>query len=111
MKKGDLILLISAVVLAVLLIVGRSYFASSGLKASVSVNGEEIMSLPLDTDTVKTVTTEYGTNVIEVKDGTVSVTSADCPDKYCVKHIAIGGKGEAIICLPHKLTVTVEGEG
>lgn len=37
-------------------------------------------------------------NVIQVKDGKVSVVLSDCPDKVCYT----GG-----VCLPHKLTVRV----
>jgi hypothetical protein len=36
--------------------------------------------------------------------------AADCRDQICVHHIPISGSGESIICLPHKLVVTVTGK-
>ena len=35
---------------------------------------------------------------------------ADCPDRLCVRQGAVSRVGESIICLPHELVVTVEGE-
>ena len=44
-----------------------------------------------------------------VKDGKVSVTEADCPDKVCVNTGEISKSGDTIVCLPHKLVVEIEG--
>ncbi|CCZ53222.1 putative uncharacterized protein [Clostridium sp. CAG:75] len=33
---------------------------------------------------------------------------ADCPDKICVHHKGIRSNGETIICLPHKVIVTIQ---
>ena len=41
--------------------------------------------------------------------GEVFVTGADCPDKLCEK-ASIDKSGESIVCLPNRLSVTVEGE-
>ena len=34
---------------------------------------------------------------------------ADCPDKICVHMRPIRYAGESILCLPHRLAVTVRG--
>ena len=34
---------------------------------------------------------------------------ADCPDRLCVKQGSISKNGESIVCLPHKVIVTVTG--
>ena len=38
-----------------------------------------------------------------------SIEEANCPDKICVNHRAIHYSGDSVVCLPHKLTVTVVG--
>ena len=52
-----------------------------------------------------------GTNVLLIKDGEVSVTEADCPDKICKKTAPISLVGERIVCLPNKIMIEVVGEG
>ena len=48
-------------------------------------------------------------NTVVVKNHAVSVSYADCPDKICKNHKSISKSGETIVCLPNKVTVTVEG--
>ena len=67
--------------------------------------------LPLSQDATKTVTTDLGTNVIEIKDGRVHVEEADCPNQDCVHQGWIDAAGQQIVCLPHKLTVDIVDEG
>ena len=53
-------------------------------------------------------------NVVDIHDGTVSVTEASCKNQVCVKHGSISRSGETIVCLPNRLVVRIEngsGEG
>ncbi len=50
-----------------------------------------------------------GSNILVIADGKAYVKEADCPDKLCVKQKSISRTGEAIVCLPHKLVITVIG--
>ena len=69
--------------------------------------GQNVYELPLNQNTTKTVTTDLGTNLIEIKDGRVHVEEADCPNQDCVHQGWIDAAGEQIVCLPHKLTVDI----
>lgn len=71
---------------------------------------QNVYELPLSQDTTKTVTTDLGTNVIEIKDGRVHVEEADCPNQDCVHQGWIDAAGQQIVCLPHKLTVDIVDE-
>ncbi len=81
-------------------------------------NGEEfaVIDLAEYTDgrsTVITVPSQYngGENTLEIKDGTVRVIEATCPDKICIEQgrRGIGCKNPApITCLPNRMTVTPE---
>ena len=44
-----------------------------------------------------------------VSDGAVSVTESGCKDKVCVRTGAVSHRGEAVICVPNRVAVTVEG--
>lgn len=53
-----------------------------------------------------------GSNTIRVENGKIAVIDADCPDKICVSRGYISTSVLPIVCLPHKLTITIEdGKG
>lgn len=81
--------------------------SKQGGSATISVDGEVVKTFSLDEDTEYVVDTDKGVNKVVIKDGMVSVTNADCPDKVCVNHTPIDETGETIICLPHKLVIEI----
>jgi len=110
MKKADKILILILLVVAAGLSIFFFTRAEEGGFARVTVDGEVKVELSLTEDTLFTVETEYGYNVIEVEDGFVSIHDADCRDQICVEHKRIHLTGETIVCLPHKLVVEIVGE-
>ena len=76
------------------------------LTRSRAVDGEEIARFPLDSDRVWV---WEGGNTLVIEHGTARVTEASCPDGICVRHAPIRYAGESIICLPHRLEITVVG--
>lgn len=77
---------------------------------TVTVDGNTVAVFPLDTDTSWEIPgAGGGRNLLVIENGTASVTEADCPDKICVRHPAISFAGQSIICLPHRVVVTVTG--
>lgn len=85
--------------------------ATQGATAVITDADKKTYEMPLDKDATITVTTDLGTNVIEVKDGRVRAEEADCPNQDCVHQGWIGKTGQQIVCLPHKLTVDIVDEG
>ena len=51
---------------------------------------------------------ELGYNKVRVEKGRIAVIEADCPDKVCVNQGYIEEGGLPIVCLPHKLTITMQ---
>ena len=97
------------ILLAVLLVVcaGLSVWLlwpSQADTVEVWVDGKLMATYNLNEDTSFSVTTEKTTNTIEIKDGKIAVTSANCPDQYCVKRGWCSG-GAQIVCLPHSLVL------
>ncbi len=62
----------------------------------------------LSIDTVIAIDTERGHNTVTIADGRVWVSDADCPDKQCTHQRALTQTdGGSLICLPHRLVVTL----
>lgn len=111
--RNDLILV--GALIGVLLLVGGGLLLlrSEGDTVVVTVNGEEYATYPLSKNTeVDILTGENGEQVnrLVIKDGKAFVASATCPDGICASHKPISHDGESIICLPHKVVVTVGSE-
>lgn len=51
-----------------------------------------------------------GYNIIEFSPGGVEVIEADCPDLICVHRGRVTKSGLPIVCMPHRLTIEIEGE-
>ena len=84
----------------------------TGAVVQVLQGGEVTDTLSLG----KNVTRRYegengGYNIVEIKDGQVSVTEASCPDKVCVNHGPTDQTADPIVCLPNKLVVRVLAPG
>ena len=89
------------------------FFPQSGEGSVVEVheNGKLLLSLPLTQNTERTIRTDDGhTNHFVIRDGTVTMTSADCSDRTCVRTGGIRQAGQSIVCLPHRLVLTIVGQ-
>ncbi|MDE5964232.1 MAG: NusG domain II-containing protein [Eubacterium sp.] len=108
MKKADFILIGSVAVIAAVLFLCLYVFNSgSGDFVQIEVDGAVTDTISLSQDTVREIKTDNGTNTLVISDGSAVMTQADCPDGICSNHKPINKTGESIICLPHKVVVTV----
>ena len=104
-----------AILIAVLLILGGAlalflwFTRQSGGYVSVQVDGETLMELPLSKDAWIVLGEGEHTNTLVIENGAVQVVEASCPDQVCVRQGAVRYEGESIVCLPHKLVITVKG--
>ena len=101
-KRGDIL------VLAALLIVSAALgiFLATNRTEPQYVSVKAIARLPLSKDCVYRINDG---NTIEIRDGSVRMSEADCPDKICVKTGRISRSGQSIVCAPHRVTVTITG--
>lgn len=109
MKKADFIIIGAVVVVAaVMLIILYGSSSNFGSYVQIEIDGKITETLPLDEDEEKKITTENGgTNTLVIKDGKAKMVEANCPDGICKNYKAISRNGESIICLPHKVVVSV----
>lgn len=80
----------------------------AGAWAVVSVDGKETARYALDQDIIVTLGDE-DYNVLEISGGAAAITDANCGDHTCIHTGAVRREGEAIVCLPHRLIVQIEG--
>lgn len=107
--KNDILIALLFIVIALISIVLISLFRMEGDYAVVSIDGRETERYSLSTDTEKDIVTEGGKiNRLIIEGGKAYISYADCPDKICVSHRKISKEGETIVCLPHKLVVSIE---
>lgn len=107
MKKGDIVIILSVLLFAVV------FFVIAGSKkpgeyVHITANGET-KTYPLSEN--QTIELEHGSegfNVVVIHDGRVSMESASCPDKICVRHKEVYKNGESIICLPNEVFIEIE---
>ena len=89
------------------LCIGLSLLTLGGPKASrarILCDGQVFRTVDLGIDQEFTVETEYGRNVVTVKDGRIAVTEASCPDHYCMRR-GFCDSGAQIVCLPNRLVI------
>lgn len=105
MKKGDKILIfLVAIVLIVSFIIWAFVKNEVGTKVVITKNNKVVYKASL----FENKTVELGSNTVQIKNGKVSVTFADCKNQICKNHKEISKKGESIICLPNKVIAQIK---
>lgn len=107
--RNDAILVVILLVLGGALALFLHLTRQGGGYVSVQTDGKTVMELPLGENTRVVMGDGGHTNVLVIEDGMARVVEASCPDQICVRQGAVQYAGESIVCLPHKLVVTVEG--
>ena len=108
--KNDILLILFFLIIGIGAFAFMQLQGKSGAEVKVSVNNKEYGTYSLDKNQTVTIGEDDWENILIIKDGKASMAKADCPDKICVNHAAIGKKGETIVCLPHKVVVEVVDE-
>ncbi len=113
MKKkrliNDIILIVVLVIIPVIMLIYGNIDNNTESDALVviTLDGSLYKTLPLFEDLELTVPSENGINIVIIKDGSVWVSDADCPNQIGVDHNPISKKGEQIVCLPHKVVLEI----
>jgi len=113
-KKWDIILIVLLICLSFIpelifgVMMGKNY---TGTYAEITLDGNPYKKIFLSehkgSDTID-IKTNYGSNIIEIKDDSIRITESDCRDKICIKSGFISKPGELLVCLPHKLMVEIK---
>ena len=113
MKHKTLAFILLTIILICTIITAISYLKKDGSIATISVDGEIVYEI-----SINSVNTPYEIpvekdgkhNVILVENGKISMKSANCPDKLCVRQGSISSTAYPIVCLPNKVIIKIEGD-
>jgi len=114
--KWDIIILIILIVISLVpegIFLATSYYKTNNIYAEIRVDNKLYKKIPLNKDSYEdtiTVSTDLGENVVQVHNKSIGIVQADCPDKICEKPGFISKPGQTLVCLPHKLVITIKGE-
>ena len=105
-RPGDLLAILLVFALAAALF-GAFFAARRGGAAEIAIDGETVVTLPLDRDTVYPVISGDHHLTVHIEGGEVFVTDADCPDKVCEHTGRISAKGTSIVCAVARVSIRV----
>lgn len=121
-KKNDLILIGIVLIIAAVFFLGYRLTVGKGDGGTVLITmaSKEYACLNLDEDGTYIIKAnqqlkkidsnnmpEAPYNVLTIKEKTVYMTEASCPDLLCVHQAKISKTGEQIVCLPNKVVVEI----
>ena len=104
MKKGDIILFLSAILLGISIILCGKFTAKLGDTVIITKDGKIYGEYPLDSQMTVDVDSH---NFVRIENGTAYMIDADCPDKLCINQGKARDNAKKIICLPNRVTVEV----
>lgn len=117
MKKGDKIVILLIVIFAIGLFVITNKRNIENKRDQekylvITVDGKEYKKSKLDDlkDQEIEIKTKYGKNIIKIENKKVNIIYSDCLDKLCVEMKSIEKSGDSLICLPNRLTVSIESK-
>lgn len=106
-RKADMILFAAALLIGIAGFFMLQKNTEAGTLVRIVSDGELQYELPLDSDGEYTVFSDHGYNIICIENGQVYMKDADCPNKDCMRYGRISNEGQMIICLPHRLVVSI----
>jgi len=114
LKRGDIIIVITAIVLVIILwlavSVWRSSIGTQGLIAEIYVDGQLTHTItPTGEEQELRLESVSGYNVLQFGPQGVRMLEADCRNQDCVRVGLQNLPGSVIACLPHRLLICLSG--
>lgn len=75
----------------------------------IEIDGAAAYRLPLDADTLLSIKARTGKVTLALNGGKVCVRQTTCPLRICERTGWIDLPGQAIICVPNRMVLTIEG--
>lgn len=112
LKLGDVIIILCIVLSAVLLLMATYEKNTTEKTAVITQNNRVLAQIRLDrVSDVSTI--EYAgeyPGTIQVENGRIRFSHAECPDQVCVQTGWISRPGQIAVCLPAGVIIKIEGE-
>ena len=108
-KKADILLAALLLALGLGILALLQGFSAPGNTVAVTVDGALSGTYDLSKDQLVSIESANGHNTMEIRDGQVSMTAADCPNGDCLAFGGIRRTRQVIVCLPNKVVLTIQG--
>lgn len=111
LRYGDFIVIVMIIIVAVLFVVLFYENNTNEKIAIISQNDIVLDRIELDKISERYVITYSGKypGIIEVNNGKIRFSHADCPDQVCVNTGWIDKPGQIAVCLPAGVIIKIEG--
>ena len=107
MTVGDIILTVLLASATVASFAAVRFSATDGSTVLVQHDGTTMFNLDLRESRTVSLEGSVGSVTVEIRDGRVAVTDADCPNHICVRTGWRSHAGEIIVCAPNKVLVRI----
>lgn len=109
LKKRDIILIISLLLVGIIaLVIWHFVYSVDGKYVTIEQRDNLIGIYPLNVD--KEIEIEHRNEVVNkivIENGYCYMEEAECPDHLCIKQGKVNKSGQTIVCLPNRVVVTV----
>lgn len=109
-KKADIVLLIVLILFGAALSIPAALWKGSGNTVKITVNGKLFGIYTLSDNQTVEINKDGRTNIVRIEGGKVLMESASCKNQVCVHTGRISHTGQSIVCLPNRVSVTIEGK-
>lgn len=115
-KKLDIVIIIALIIISFIpeivfgMLMGYSYDMTY---AEITVEGKVYSRIPLSAhkgEEIIDINLNGHENRILIKDDTIKMIDADCPDSLCIYQGKISRVGQSLVCLPNKVMIEIKGE-
>lgn len=111
--KNDLLLVFGLLIIALAALLIITITSKNGSEVVVTVNGVETARYDISKDFSTVILSgenDEFENHLVIENKTAYISFANCRDKICEHHKAISKSNENIICLPHRVVVSIENK-
>lgn len=109
LKKADIILAVCLIVIGL----GMTWFFSTmekdGQSVCITIDGKQYGTYSLQENRTIELKRGDAMNQITIKEGRAAMTNSNCHGQDCVHQGSIETTAQTIVCLPHKIVVTISG--
>lgn len=110
LRRGDVILILILVILGTGSWLAIRFLKDQNSPSAIKIGtSDEKFEIALK-DTSLVIPGPLGETEVRIEDKKVWVTKASCPQKLCIRQGKISKPGEAIVCLPNRIVISIEGK-
>lgn len=115
MRRGDRFVFLALCLMVMLSLFPLFFRGGTARYARVSLDGELVERVDLQGEglprRIEVLGDDGSRNVILVDRGRIRMEESNCPDGLCVRRGWLERPGATAVCLPHRVMISVEGEG